>query len=480
MSESLSVITGGKDVARGVEYHPPQEASRLSGGEGAPPTLQDSLDLHRLDGSSLSTLPHEARGIFVVGRRCDWISAGFKVMLDEHLLGRMYAQCEQWGRVAIHVDQVPFEARKMQSGKRLLLRNDDVAVVIDPEGAEGWTVQVDCPGSFMASHELDRAVDICRRIARGLGQVCGERLRRLDLCADIAGFVLGDVSAQNWVKPARARLERAEVGDVEKPWALPELRQYHRGERLTGFTICPGNALSAVIYDKREELETQRRPKKDYEEGIWRGNGWTDQAVTRVEFRFRSEALHELGCRDGLDRFRTKLDALWSYCSRMWLRLVLPWTASRLSRCALHPAWEVVRAVKFVHHVSPASRLRVRKGVSAGHALGAVLSLVGAVDHLARPVQVECSNGEVLRGADAAFRLSAVEASKLLQRRVRSVFARAAEVVTRELTEVLGEHKSAAFVLEREESTRARFGTFAASTMRPAESWWQPRLRRAA
>lgn len=460
-------------TVQGVEYHPPQEATRSRDGEGAPSTLWPRH----------TARPANRDGVqetMVVGKRVDWFTAAFKVDLDPSMIHRMHEEAAKWGRVAVDVGALTFEAKRMQTGNRLLLRNDDVALVIDPEGPERWTLQVDFSGSVMARRTVDEAVHIARTVAAAFGAVQGERVRRVDLCVDVGGFDVGSLCAENWIKPGRARLEQAEMADVEKPCGLPELRQYHRGQRLTGFTICPGNSLSAVVYDKREELSSQRPEKRDFEEGQWKANGWDGQMpVGRVEFRFRTDALHEMGCRDGLDAFRKKLDAMWQYAARIWVRCVLPFTASRLSRCTLHPAWSTVQKVKFVHAAMPVSRYRLRAGVSVGHALGAVLSLVGSSGRLAKRVEMVGDVGEVLQGYDAAALLGQQKAEALVFSRLKSAFARAADEIARELVEGLGPDKAAGFVLEREDATRARFDSFPGSVLRPARSWHQPRQRAA-
>jgi hypothetical protein len=473
MSAHLSAVAGGRAVSSGVEYHPPQETRQVRGGEGAPPG-ERSLSV-RVQGGHLRPLPpaHRASPHVVVGKRVDWLSAAFRVSLDEQLVEDVTREAMAWGRVAVTLGGIAFEAKKMRTGKRLLFRNGDVGIVVDPEGPEGWTVQVDCPGEFMARTSMERAVEISRHLAASLGEVVGERARRLDLCADVAGLDIRDVDIDGWVKPSRARVERASVEDVEKAWEYPELRQYHRGGRLTGYTICPGNPLSCVVYDKLEELATMRPDKLQAETSVWRANGWNgNAAVTRIEFRLRSEALHQLGCRDGLSRVLEKLDAIWGYCSRMWLRLVLPWTHSRIARCELHPAWEEIRKVTFVHAVSPALRIRLRGGVSAGHALGAVFSLVGAQHKMPQAMMHEGDLGEILEGQHLAEKETRASADVLVRQRVAALFGRAARVVSKTMVQALGPRQALAMLLEREGATRARFSSISSMMLSPPKKWY--------
>jgi hypothetical protein len=119
--------------------------------------------------------------------RVDWLTAAFKVELDTAELSALENRLVEQERAAVEIGGVSFELRRMRSGKRLLARNGDLAIVIDPEGPEGWTVQLDAPGSYMMRADVDAVVGEMRGLARALGGIKGERLRRLDMCADVAG-----------------------------------------------------------------------------------------------------------------------------------------------------------------------------------------------------------------------------------------------------------------------------------------------------
>lgn len=477
---SLKVIAGGATGSAGVEYHPPQEAIGTRGGEGAPPAESLGARAHAGDGR-LARHPGQDAGAYrVVGCRVDWLSVAFRVALDSQLVEDVTREAEQWGRVAVTLGGIPFEAKKMRSGKRLLFKNADVGIVVDPEGPDGWSVQVDCPGEFMSRSTLERATQLAEHIAGSLGSAVGARVRRLDLAADIAGLDMRDIDLDGWVKPSRAKVERAHAEDLTKEWHAPELRQYHRGGKLTGYTICPGNPLCAVVYDKLEELRMMRPDKLVAETERWKRNGWDGKScVTRVEFRLRSESLHQLGARDGVSAIQSKLDAIWAYCSRMWLRLVLPWTNSRLARCHLHPAWEVVRSVVFRHGSTPAMRVRMRGGVTAAHALGAIFSLIGSEQRMPIPLRREMDAGVMLDRAALALDSVPEDALETVKRRVSSMFGRAARVVARTLVEQLGPREAMAMLLEREDATRARFSGMGSISLGPPGGWCGQKYRAA-
>lgn len=448
-------------AAVGVEYHPPQE------------TLERETEGTRPEKGSVSygarrqadpppaheATPGGAPRFLVVQSRVDWLTMAFKVYLADDVLAIMRARIEaagEFGRASVDLAGSTFEGRAMRTGKRLILRNLDVAIVIDPDGPEGWTVAIEAPGVSCMRHTLDELVDLGRTLARGCGFVCGERLRRLDLAADVAGWSVTTIDDRGWVKQPRARVERADAATILKEH--PELRQHQRGKQITGYTICPGNPLMACIYDKREELLI-RADKRDEEEDRWRSGGWDGLSpVTRVEFRLRSEALHELGARDGLDAFRRGLDAIWSYCSGLWLRLVDRESADRLSRCTVTDAWHVVQEVEFLHRAAPAARKRIRGGATAAQVFGSTLSHLGAREglHGLIPEFVD-EHGEVLDELSAARSLKEDDQIKRIGSIVSSIFRRAADFVVETLLDKSDPQEALSFVLFRAHAARARF-----------------------
>ncbi len=496
----LSVIDGGRAprrprAATGVEYHPPQEAKKTRASAWAPIRYSGPYDEHgnpineqghRITLQCPTPIPfNPSRGAPIsreerllwawqgtpaqdtspkaVAYRVDWLTVAFKVDLDAKFMSDLTGQLDEddQARVAATLGAHKFELKRMRSGTRVLCRNADVAIVLDPEGPEGWTVQMDFPGGTMMRTSVDMAVDLARELAVTLGRVKGERVRRLDLCADIANFPIDEISPGQWVKPSRARLQRTSLADVEKPLEQPALLQHRRGKgaAITGYTVCPGNPISCVIYNKREELLAHPE-KRAAEEERWTAGGWDgESSVTRVEFRLRSEVLHQLNARDGLDVFRMRLDALWQYCASDWLRLIIPRSAQRLSRCELDPVWKVVRHVRFAHKAFAATRYRIRGGATGAQAFGATLS------HLAREARAPelreelTEDGEVLDEAAQVAALDDRAAQDVVLERVRGLFARAGEVIAEDLLVRFGPRRAALFVLHRESAARARFST---------------------
>lgn len=418
------------------------------------PTPPDPLELEFL-----------GKRVRCLAKRVDWLTVAFRLALDSErldgLVGRL-REAGPAGRVLVQLGGADWQLTGARSEGTFFLRNLTCTAKIDTKGSERWILSVEFSGAQIAELDPRRAVEIARRIADGLGTREGERVRRLDLCADVAGWDLGETDGEAWVKPQRARLAQLDAAALEKG-ERPELRTYRRGSRMTGFHLCPGGDLQLVVYDKREELQI-RADKREGEEARWQAAGWTDdEPVTRVEFRLRGAVLHELedptgaGLRDG-DNAIEHLDRIWAYCSREWVRLAELGTDVRLTRCAIDPRWEIVRAVRFEHESPPALRLRKRGGASAAQALGAAMSLAaaaGCIEGITLPVDPD---GEELSEADAIAAMTSDAQERLLTHWLFEVFMVAAALVRADLVQRLGGTAEAAtFVLYRLRATRARF-----------------------
>ncbi len=452
----------------GVEYHPPQEASGVRAAAARPwdtsHLMVEPSKLSRETRLLCAGFGPPAQGTepHLLACRVDWLTCAFKVELRPKLLQELEERLDVDGqeRVAVVIADLSFELKRMRTGKRMLARNADVAIVLDPDGPDGWNVQIDFTGGYLMRSTVDRAVQLARELVASLGPNHGERVRRLDLCADIGRWDIGEIKGENFVKPSRARLERATLAQVEKPMENPLMRQYRRGGIVTGFTVCPGNILSAVIYNKREELGLHPE-KRDAEEERWKEGGWDGESpVTRVEFRLRSEALHELNSRDGLDAFRLHLDELWHYCCNDWLRIVLPQPGARLGRCPIDPTWRAVRGVQFHHEPIPMPRFRLRGGASAAQTFGAVLSTL-ARDGLSPPLRdaINEETGEVLTEPQQVAQLDDDGARELVRERVAGLFRVAGKVIADDILARRGVRPAALFVLYREAAARARFSS---------------------
>jgi hypothetical protein len=186
-------------------------------------------------------------------------------------------------------------------------------------------------------------------------------VRRLDLAADFTKFPISEADRER-LKPTRCAINT---------WHDPS-------GVFTGFTIGSGEQ-SARIYDKTRELSLpSRADKQEVEHARWAMKGWLpDQRVTRVEFQHSGRNLREYEIHDG-DVLCSKIDALWQYDVREWLRLVEPTSNARSTRRATDPRWRPVQEVVFENTAAPAKRVRISGGISAALLLGYVVSVLGA------------------------------------------------------------------------------------------------------
>ena len=260
------------------------------------------------------------------------------------------------------------------------LERADCVVIVDVEAPGGWCIVVEQSGEHCAHVDAHGALRVALAAASALldapATLDDARLRRLDVCADIAGFDLQDIAANCWLTRRRARVGQFAIGS-EEPAAT---RRYTQGAHVTGWTVAAGNPLSARIYDKRAQLVALGDDDRaDVERDTWLAHGWTDDAeVTRVEFQLRGEVLAELGdpcLRDLPAKMPEQLDRLWSYLSTCWLQLIDPDSASRRSRCEIDPRWKHVQGVTFSDRAhDPIARRRRAGRAACTQAVGCAFS----------------------------------------------------------------------------------------------------------
>lgn len=311
------------------------------------------------------------------------------------------------------------------------------------EGSEeepGWTLEVVWYAQTLADWGLERTLAESAALASNVGEVLETRLRRLDLCADVAGWdVDEDDVIDRLVKRPHAEWRRWSntLDEVPPPSGVRRSREerdadataiYGRGvmqaRRVTGVVVGRG-PLMCRLYDKRAELERDAE-RREAEEDRWTEGGWDGIApVARVEFQIRGVALTEFGLRDpdavlepvtrveeyldarGKLRRRTvvtghrcltarlddgrevqatvvhRLDDLWRACLS-WVRLIVPETTRSgkdKPACRLQddPRWALLRALRFTDVASPRPirRYRPRAAASSAQALGVSISQAG-------------------------------------------------------------------------------------------------------
>jgi hypothetical protein len=413
-------------IARGDE-RPPSAVAAASPSEDADPSPTPE--------PSAASKPSADWGIprpKVVGRRVDALTLAYRVELDDALVGVLRAREavarehgaasvrwreRVWGALrfsrtsnAWHITSHPYFQLHidLRAPGRVERPNDDGSVRVEP----GWTVEIKWYASTLASRSLQSVLDESRAIARELsertrqaptGHVYEERLRRLDLCADVAGWGIDAADTLKLVRRPRANV-RTDPPDLPAGRETPAEPTLHQTRIVTGITVGK-DQMMARIYDKTIELQKKPREQDRTEEyERWAARGWDGvERVARVEFQIRGAALKTFGARDpvapvdpetgcviggGLCAY---VDRLWQACLN-WIRLVVPeFTRSGkpkpISRLSDDPRWALLRGVTFTvdKPPAPAKRRTLRGGCAPMQALGSTISTLAARDQL-RPM----------------------------------------------------------------------------------------------
>jgi hypothetical protein len=407
--------------------------------------------------------------VFVVGHRLDAATFAYRVAFPRALLDELVARslvAKKHGRVAFRFGDVSGELRYSRVDRAWLVVGPRFRVrfVLHAPGAEGdtpgWTLEIVWSAAALAVMSPKRVRKASHRVARSCGTVYGARLRRIDLCADVAGWALEPNEVEQFVRRPQARLDAHAFSDQdvirlqdsgELDESVPAERVVtHYKTAVTGFSFCPGAPMMARCYDKRAELKLKKGEIRASEEARWRERGWDGEApVTRVEFQIRGEALRDFGLRDPdaptqdardprtgklvrLSRypgFEWVLDRVWRACLS-WLRLTrAPATpGARQERASRRPTddrWLALAQLGFNVDAAPGVHQRVRRrgGATIEQTFGCVLSTLGQA-------------GELTEWADAVPEgMTAVES---VVEGVRDLFLRAADVVTRGFFRVWG------------------------------------------
>lgn len=287
----------------------------------------------------------------------------------------------------------------------------------------GWTIELIWYAQYLAQNSLAKVIDHGWEIASRFGDVLEDRIRRIDLCADVSAFPIGTDDYRNFsrkshvkVYPYTEKLDgddgfrdsgKLEVREVD----LPALCDMIAEGKIAGIRVGSGDVVG-VVYDKRKELQDSGAlDRVAVEEERWKCGGWNgEDPVTRIEIRIRGDALVEVGARKPMCSdpesgeqipIHEYLPRLWSTFATKWLRLTEPGVTRMgkplpMARRKTDPRWAVLGRIDWFHdcalcvdetctcleHQRPIRRIRVRGGASAPQALGALVSVVGAAGKL--------------------------------------------------------------------------------------------------
>lgn len=319
--------------------------------------------------------------------RVDGLRLGARVRLHPDVRDaciEALAAAEKHGATELRTGGYEWSVKRTSARDALVFQNADLRgqVVLTHATSAGaeeqltpWTMTVDVAGGHLARHTFGVVVAGVLDVLSAWGVVEETMVRRIDLAADFGAWDIREQDAWNFKRPSGPAqvVEWAELDDTAT--------RFHRGTKLTGVTICPGGDLMLRIYDKIEELRIRRDEQKTAtEHEVWTWAGWRPgDAVTRVEFQFRSQVLKEFQGFNGrnIHELAKNLDALWRYATERWCALLIR-DDERTSRCSIDPRWLAVQAVLFEERQVLPRRHRKRNGACAGQAIGACLSIAAS------------------------------------------------------------------------------------------------------
>lgn len=367
--------------------------------------------------------------------------------------------------VAVRVASHSFELHPRSRDGWWKMKNASFGIVFEENPhVAGWKLAVTASAVALATRGARACAIMADEVARALlGSLDGVRVRRADLCADFVDLSLSGIEPAQWLHRPRVN-----VADHLT------FARHHRVCKCTGFKFGKSDVV-ARVYDKTEELRAKSDDeKRAIEEALWRsaldGNGkpfWQEgTSVTRVEFQFRGKVLDELWGADGglrsPEMLMQKLDAIWAYGSREWLRLIVPGSATRRTRCADDPAWAAVQSVRFEQWDGEIPlRFRRRAFAKARLALGVTLSFAAGSRTLP-PLRVDPHES----GRDAVAQWTEREARAFLSDYLEELGGRTMPEIARTLSEGRSPRDTAAFLIERVRAAEARAAECWASTDR--------------
>ena len=203
-------------------------------------------------------------------------------------------------------------------------------------------------------------------LAGFFGEVFTLQVSEAHLSADIAGWAPELAEADAFITRGHNRqthladpAERDSDETAADTYTLPACEVHQHGRRCTGYEFSRGGVHSCRIYDKTKEITVSR---KNWMQAVWQRNGWDGVSrVTRVEFVYKRECLHEMGIEDAYDLL-DQVAAMWAYSTYQWLRHTKPTDDSNRGRWPVSPFWQAVQQVTEFSEAEPAVREKKHAG----------------------------------------------------------------------------------------------------------------------
>jgi hypothetical protein len=230
---------------------------------------------------------------------------------------------------------------------KYIVRNDCLEVKIGPRLHMPMVAKVTLTSAYLWEvGDVHQAVEEVHGFLIDLfGLHLALQAAQIDLCVDLVGLVLPTEWEQVFITHA---IGKSAIGGSQKERAV------YGGRKLETVNLsghgCP---VSCKIYDKTKEI--RQNPKdKTWFWFIWRrathADGtpvWNEDEQTpkekrvpvwRVEFSLERAGLHELSL-EGVDETIRNIKRIWAYCTRDWLRMVIPGPSKNRTRWVTHPTW---------------------------------------------------------------------------------------------------------------------------------------------
>jgi hypothetical protein len=156
---------------------------------------------------------------------------------------------------------------------------------------------------FLWGNGYDLAYQKCRQWLGGWASIEGEKINRVDLCADLEMTLPVLDVKKGIVTRARKKVDYTEI------------EHFTNGCRDTGYRIGQGD-LMARIYNKSYEIKGS---EKFWFKDIWERGGWDGQTdVTRIEYQARRPLLKSYKV-SSYEEMITLLPDMWRYMTCDWL-----------------------------------------------------------------------------------------------------------------------------------------------------------------
>lgn len=218
-------------------------------------------------------------------------------------------------------------------GYEYVMFNDDVRLYM-AKNCQGGRIYPEVftqlNSGYLWGNGYDTAYRNCRKWIGEWASIQGEKINRVDLCADLAmNLPILDIKKEI-VTRARKKVDYTQI------------EHYINGCRDTGYRIGQGD-LMARIYDKGYEI---KGTEKYWFNDIWERGGWDGKSgVTRIEYQARRPYLKGYQINDYEEMTRLLPD-IWRYMTCDWLVIKeLNISDSNHRRWETSEMWKTVQSV---------------------------------------------------------------------------------------------------------------------------------------